>query len=154
NFETVKYFGNEAMEAERFDRSMARYEVAATRIWTSLGWLNFGQGVIFGIGMAVIMAMSAMEVQAGTHTVGDFVFVNAMLMQLSVPLNFIGFIYREIRQGLTDIEQMFDLLDVEEEVTDSPAAVPLEVAAAKVEFRDVQFAYEPNRQILKGISFE
>lgn len=154
NFETVKYFGNEAMEAERFDRSMARYEVAATRIWTSLGWLNFGQGVIFGIGMAVIMAMSAMEVQAGTHTVGDFVFVNAMLMQLSVPLNFIGFIYREIRQGLTDIEQMFDLLDVEEEVTDSPAAVPLEVAAGKVEFRDVQFAYEPNRQILKGISFE
>lgn len=154
NFETVKYFGNEAMEAERFDRSMARYEVAATRIWTSLGWLNFGQGVIFGIGMAVIMAMSAMEVQAGTHTVGDFVFVNAMLMQLSVPLNFIGFIYREIRQGLTDIEQMFDLLDVEEEVTDSPAAVPLEVGAGKVEFRDVQFAYEPNRQILKGISFE
>ncbi|MCG8269973.1 ABC transporter ATP-binding protein/permease [Aquamicrobium sp. NLF2-7] len=154
NFETVKYFGNEAMEAERFDRSMARYEVAATRIWTSLGWLNFGQGVIFGIGMAVIMAMSAMEVQAGTHTVGDFVFVNAMLMQLSVPLNFIGFIYREIRQGLTDIEQMFDLLDVEEEVIDSPAAVPLAVAAGKVEFRDVQFAYEPNRQILKGISFE
>ncbi|MBB6012479.1 ATP-binding cassette subfamily B protein [Aquamicrobium lusatiense] len=154
NFETVKYFGNEAMEAERFDRSMARYEVAATRIWTSLGWLNFGQGVIFGIGMAVIMAMSAMEVQAGTHTVGDFVFVNAMLMQLSVPLNFIGFIYREIRQGLTDIEQMFDLLDVEEEVTDSPAAIPLAVAAGKVEFRDVQFAYEPNRQILKGISFE
>jgi ATP-binding cassette subfamily B protein len=154
NFETVKYFGNEAMEAERFDRSMARYEVAATRIWTSLGWLNFGQGVIFGFGMAVIMAMSAMEVQAGTHTVGDFVFVNAMLMQLSVPLNFIGFIYREIRQGLTDIEQMFDLLDVEEEVTDSPAAIPLAVAAGKVEFRDVQFAYEPNRQILKGISFE
>ena len=154
NFETVKYFGNEAMEAERFDRSMARYEVAATRIWTSLGWLNFGQGVIFGIGMAVIMAMSAMEVQAGTHTVGDFVFVNAMLMQLSVPLNFIGFIYREIRQGLTDIEQMFDLLDVEEEVTDSPAAIPLAVAAGNFEFRDVQFAYEPNRQILKGISFE
>lgn len=154
NFETVKYFGNEAMEAQRFDRSMARYEIAATRIWTSLGWLNFGQGVIFGIGMTVIMAMSALEVQAGTHTVGDFVFVNAMLMQLSVPLNFIGFIYREIRQGLTDIEQMFDLLDVKEEVTDSSSAVPLTIGAAKVEFRDVQFAYEPNRQILKGISFE
>ncbi len=154
NFETVKYFGNEAMEARRFDRSMARYEIAATRIWTSLGWLNFGQGVIFGVGMTVIMAMSALEVQAGTHTVGDFVFVNAMLMQLSVPLNFIGFIYREIRQGLTDIEQMFDLLDVEEEVTDSPSAVPLKVGAGKVEFRDVQFAYEPNRQILKGVSFE
>jgi len=154
NFETVKYFGNEAMEAERFDRSMARYETAATRIWTSLGWLNFGQGVIFGIGMTVIMAMSAMEVQAGTHTVGDFVFVNAMLMQLSVPLNFIGFIYREIRQGLTDIEQMFDLLDVKAEVVDKPQAVALGVGAGKVEFRDVRFAYEPNRQILKGISFE
>ncbi|EXL03918.1 ABCB family ABC transporter ATP-binding protein/permease [Aquamicrobium defluvii] len=154
NFETVKYFGNEAMEAERFDRSMARYETAATRIWTSLGWLNFGQGVIFGIGMTVIMAMSALEVQAGTHTVGDFVFVNAMLMQLSVPLNFIGFIYREIRQGLTDIEQMFDLLDVKAEVVDKPDAVALGVGAGKVEFRDVRFAYEPNRQILKGISFE
>jgi ATP-binding cassette subfamily B protein len=154
NFETVKYFGNEAMEAERFDRSMARYETAATRIWTSLGWLNFGQGVIFGIGMTVIMAMSAVEVQAGTHTVGDFVFVNAMLMQLSVPLNFIGFIYREIRQGLTDIEQMFDLLDVRAEVVDKPDAVALGVGAGKVEFRDVRFAYEPNRQILKGISFE
>lgn len=154
NFETVKYFGNEAMEAERFDRSMARYETAATRIWTSLGWLNFGQGVIFGIGMTVIMAMSAIEVQAGTQTVGDFVFVNAMLMQLSVPLNFIGFIYREIRQGLTDIEQMFDLLDVKAEVVDKPDAVPLGIGAGKVEFRDVQFAYEPNRQILKGVSFE
>ncbi len=154
NFETVKYFGNEAMEAERFDRSMARYETAATRIWTSLGWLNFGQGVIFGIGMTVIMAMSAIEVQAGTHTVGDFVFVNAMLMQLSVPLNFIGFIYREIRQGLTDIEQMFDLLDVKAEVVDKPDAVALGVGAGRVEFRDVRFAYEPNRQILKGISFE
>jgi ATP-binding cassette subfamily B protein len=154
NYETVKYFGNEKMEAARYDRSMARYEDAATRTWTSLGWLNFGQGVIFGLGMAAVMALSAWEVTQGTHTIGDFVFVNAMLMQLSVPLNFIGFIYREIRQGLTDIEQMFDLLDVEEEVTDSPAAIPLAVAAGKVEFRDVQFAYEPNRQILKGISFE
>ncbi|MET3790569.1 ABCB family ABC transporter ATP-binding protein/permease [Aquamicrobium terrae] len=154
NFETVKYFGNERMEAERFDRSMARYEAAATRIWTSLGWLNFGQGVIFGIGMTVVMAMSALEVQAGTQTVGDFVFVNAMLMQLSVPLNFIGFIYREIRQGLTDIEQMFDLLDVQAEVVDRPDAVPLAVGSGKVEFRDVQFSYEPNRQILKGVSFE
>ena len=154
NFETVKYFGNEVMEAERFDRSMARYEIAATRIWTSLGWLNFGQGVIFSIGMAAVMAMSALEVQAGTQTVGDFVFVNAMLMQLSVPLNFIGFIYREIRQGLTDIEQMFDLLDVKAEVVDRPDAVPLAVGPGKVEFRDVHFSYEPNRKILKGVSFE
>lgn len=154
NFETVKYFGNERMEAERFDRSMERYEAAATRTWTSLGWLNFGQGVIFGLGTTIVMALSAREVMAGTHTVGDFVFVNVMLMQLAVPLNFIGFIYREIRQGLTDIEQMFDLLDVPQEVVDHADAKPLKIAAGKVEFRDVHFAYDPERPILKGISFE
>jgi ATP-binding cassette subfamily B protein len=154
NYETVKYFNNEGMEAERFDRSMARYEMAATRIWTSLGWLNFGQGIIFGLGTVIVMCMSALEVQAGTQSVGDFVFINAMLVQLSVPLNFIGFIYREIRQGLTDIEQMFDLLDVPQEITDKPDARPLAVSAGKVEFRDVHFAYDPNRKILKGISFE
>ncbi|MER9404958.1 ABC transporter ATP-binding protein/permease [Mesorhizobium caraganae] len=154
NYETVKYFNNEGMEAERFDRSMARYEMAATRIWTSLGWLNFGQGIIFGFGTVIVMCMSALEVQAGTQSVGDFVFINAMLVQLSVPLNFIGFIYREIRQGLTDIEQMFDLLDVPQEITDKPDARPLAVSAGKVEFRDVHFAYDPSRKILKGISFE
>jgi len=154
NFETVKYFGNEAMEATRFDRSMERYETAATRIWTSLGWLNFGQVVIFGAGMAVMMVLSAREVMAGTQTIGDFVFINAMLMQLSVPLNFIGFIYREIRQALTDIEQMFDLLDVPAEVVDKPDAKPLAIAQGRVEFRDVHFSYDPNRQILKGVSFE
>ncbi|TIO65184.1 MAG: ABC transporter ATP-binding protein/permease, partial [Mesorhizobium sp.] len=129
NFETVKYFTNERMEAERFDRSMARYETAATKTWTSLGWLNFGQGLIFGLGTVVVMCMSALEVQAGTQSVGDFVFINAMLMQLSVPLNFIGFIYREIRQGLTDIEHMFDLLDVPQEIVDKPDARPLKVSA-------------------------
>jgi ATP-binding cassette, subfamily B, heavy metal transporter len=154
NFETVKYFNNERMEAERFDRSMARYEIAATKTWTSLGWLNFGQGLIFGLGMTVAMWMSALEVMAGTQTIGDFVFINAMLMQLSVPLNFIGFIYREIRQGLTDIEQMFDLLDVPQEVIDRPGAVPLKVSEGTVEFRDVHFAYDPDRQILKGVSFK
>ncbi|WP_019170566.1 ABCB family ABC transporter ATP-binding protein/permease [Pseudaminobacter salicylatoxidans] len=154
NFETVKYFNNERMEAERFDRSMSRYEIAATRIWTSLGWLNFGQGAIFGAGMAVAMWMSAREVMAGTQNIGDFVFINAMLMQLSVPLNFIGFIYREIRQGLTDIEHMFDLLDVKQEVVDKPAAKALAIGQGKVEFRDVHFAYDPQRPILKGISFE
>lgn len=154
NFETVKYFNNERMEAERFDRSMARYESAATKTWTSLGWLNFGQGVIFGLGMTVVMWMSAREVMAGTQTVGDFVFVNAMLMQLSVPLNFIGMIYREIRQGLTDIEKMFDLLDVPQEVVDKPGAQALVVGSGRVEFRDVHFAYDKNRQILKGVSFE
>jgi len=154
NFETVKYFGNERMEAERYDRSMAGYEHSATRVWTSLGWLNFGQGVIFGIGLLVMMAMSARAVQAGEQTIGDFVFINAMLMQLSVPLNFIGFIYREIRQGLTDIEQMFDLLDVEAEVTDRPDAEPLAIADGAIRFEDVHFAYDPERPILKGISFE
>ncbi|AEH89692.1 ABC transporter ATP-binding protein/permease [Mesorhizobium sp. B283B1A] len=154
NFETVKYFTNEAMEAERFDRSMARYEIAATKTWTSLGWLNFGQGAIFGLGTVVVMCMSALEVQAHTQTVGDFVFINAMLVQLSVPLNFIGFIYREIRQGLTDIEHMFDLLDVPQEIVDKPDAKPLVVSAGKVEFRDVHFSYDPNRKILKGVSFD
>ncbi|UXN62823.1 ABC transporter ATP-binding protein/permease [Phyllobacterium zundukense] len=154
NYETVKYFGNENMEAGRFDAAMARYEISATRIWTSLGWLNFGQAVIFGIGMAVMMIMSGREVLAGTQTLGDFVFINAMLMQLSVPLNFIGFIYREVRQGLTDIEQMFDLLDVEQEVMDRPDAKPLVIERGAVRFDNVQFAYDPKRPILKGVSFE
>ncbi|WP_224007645.1 ABC transporter ATP-binding protein/permease [Aureimonas sp. SA4125] len=154
NFETVKYFGNETMEAERFDRSMARYEKAATETWTSLGWLNFGQGVIFAAGMGAAMVMSALEVRAGTQTLGDFVFINAMLMQLSIPLNFIGFIYREIRQGLTDIEQMFGLLDVEEEVKDRPGAPALKVTEGAIRFENVRFNYDPAREILKGISFE
>ncbi|WP_077547038.1 ABCB family ABC transporter ATP-binding protein/permease [Pseudorhizobium flavum] len=151
NFETVKYFGNEEMEARRFDASMARYEKSATQVWTSLGWLNFGQGVIFGLGMTV---MSAMAVQRGEQTIGDFVFVNALLLQLSVPLNFIGFVYREIRQGLTDIEQMFDLLEVEAEVVDKPDAQPLQIRQGALAFRDVHFSYDPERPILKGISFE
>ncbi|MEL4070560.1 ABC transporter ATP-binding protein/permease [Ochrobactrum sp. GPK 3] len=154
NFETVKYFGNETMEAKRFDASMARYEKAATQTWTSLGWLNFGQAVIFGVGMAIVMVMSALEVRAGTQSIGDFVFINALLMQLSIPLNFIGFIYREIRQGLTDIEQMFDLLDVKQEVSDKPGAKPLQVDKGAIRFDDVHFAYDSNRPILKGISFE
>ncbi|MCR9139122.1 MAG: ABC transporter ATP-binding protein/permease [Alphaproteobacteria bacterium] len=153
NFETVKYFCNESMEAARYDESMERYEHAATRIWTSLGWLNMGQGVIFGIGMAIMMVMSAMAVQRGEQTIGDFVFINAMLMQLSIPLNFIGFVYREIRQGLTDIEQMFDLLDVEAEVTDKPDAVPLRDTEGAIQFEDVHFRYETDRPILHGISF-
>ena len=154
NFETVKYFGNERMEAERFDRSMARYERAATKTWTSLGWLNFGQGAIFGVGMTIVMVLSALEVRAGTHTVGDFVFVNAMMMQLSIPLNFIGFIYREIRQAVTDIEQMFGLLDVSQEVVDKSGAKPLEIGSGAVSFKDVYFAYDPERSILKGVSFD
>ncbi|AJY46615.1 ABCB family ABC transporter ATP-binding protein/permease [Martelella endophytica] len=154
NYETVKYFGNEDMEARRFDSSMARYEEAATRIWTSLGWLNFGQGVIFGIGMTAMMVLSARAVQAGTETIGDFVFVNAMLIQLAIPLNFIGSVYREIRQGLTDIEQMFDILEVDPEITDKPDAEPLQVRQGAIAFKDVHFSYDPARPILKGVSFE
>src|SRR5690606_35899898 len=153
NFETVKYFGNEDLEARRFDASMARYEKSATQVWTSLGWLNFGQGVVFGLGMSVMMVMSALAVQRGEQTIGDFVFVNAMLLQLSVPLNFIGFVYREIRQGLTDIEQMFDLLEVEAEVKDRPDAAPLQISQGAITFKDVHFSYDPDRPILKGISF-
>ncbi|GAB4349657.1 MAG: ABC transporter ATP-binding protein/permease [Oricola sp.] len=153
NFETVKYFGNEDMEARRFDGAMAGYERAATRVWTSLGWLNFGQALIFGAGMLVMMWMSARAVQAGEQTLGDFVFINAMLIQLSIPLNFIGFIYREIRQGLTDIEQMFDLLDVKAEVEDKPGARDLVVRDGHIIFDDVKFAYDPQRPILRGISF-
>ncbi len=154
NFETVKYFGNEEMEAKRFDSSMARYEKAATDVWTSLGWLNFGQGVIFGLGTTVMMVMSALAVQRGEQTIGDFVFVNALLLQLSVPLNFIGFVYREIRQGLTDIEQMFDLLEVQAEVVDRPDARPLDIGQGSIAFKDVHFSYDPARPILKGVSFE
>ena len=154
NFETVKYFGNEDMEARRFDASMARYEKSATEVWTSLGWLNFGQGVIFGIGSAVMLVMSGLAVQRGEQSIGDFVFVNAMLLQLAAPLNFIGFVYREIRQGLTDIEQMFDLLEVDAEIEDAPDAKELQIERGGIAFKDVHFHYDPDRPILKGISFE
>jgi ATP-binding cassette subfamily B protein len=154
NFETVKYFGNERMEAERFDLSMARYEKAATKSWTSLAWLNFGQTVIFVIGMAVCMILSARAVMAGTQTIGDFVMINALLMQLAIPLNFIGFVYREIKQGLVDIEQMFALLNVEPDVRDKPDAKPLAVTEGAIRFDDVSFRYEAQRPILKGISFD
>jgi ATP-binding cassette subfamily B protein len=154
NFETVKYFGNEEMEAKRFDKSMERYERAATQVWTSLGWLNFGQALIFGAGTAVMMTISALAVQRGEQTIGDFVFINAMLIQLAIPLNFIGFVYREIRQGLTDIEHMFDLLDVRAEVVDRPNAKELEIEKGAIAFKNVQFAYDPARPILKGISFD
>ncbi|MCC0020456.1 MAG: ABC transporter ATP-binding protein/permease [Nitratireductor sp.] len=154
NFETVKYFGNEDMEAERFDQSMARYEQAATKVWTSLAWLNFGQAVILGIGMGACMWLSAKAVAAGTQTIGDFVLINALLLQLAIPLNFIGFIYREIRQGLTDLESMFSLLDEEPEISDRPDARDLDVTDGSIRFDDVDFHYDPDRHILKGVSFE
>lgn len=154
NFETVKYFGNEEMEAKRFDKSMESYEKSATQVWTSLGWLNFGQGAIFGVGMTIMMVMSALAVQRGDQTLGEFIYINAMLMQLSIPLNFIGFVYREIRQGLTDLEQMFDLLEIDAEIEDSPDSKDLKVKDGSIKFEDVQFAYDENRPILKGISFD
>ncbi|MCB1440659.1 MAG: ABC transporter ATP-binding protein/permease, partial [Nitratireductor sp.] len=144
----------EDMEAERFDQSMARYEQAATKVWTSLAWLNFGQAVILGIGMGACMWLSAKAVAAGTQTIGDFVLINALLLQLAIPLNFIGFIYREIRQGLTDLESMFSLLDEEPEISDRPDARDLDVTDGSIRFDDVDFHYDPDRHILKGVSFE
>jgi ATP-binding cassette, subfamily B, heavy metal transporter len=154
NFETVKYFGNEQMEVERYDKSMERYQTAATRTWTSLAWLNLGQTAIFTTGMTAVMAMSASEVMAGTKTIGDFVLINALLIQLSIPLHFIGMLYREIRQGLADIEAMFDLLAVSSEVADKPGARPIVVEDGAVRFENVSFFYDPARPILKGISFD
>ncbi|WP_286175671.1 ABC transporter ATP-binding protein/permease [Labrenzia sp. CE80] len=154
NFETVKYFGNEKMEAARFDVSMEKYEKAATKTWTSLAWLNLGQTVILGIGMAACMVLSARSVMAGTQTIGDFVLINALLMQISIPLNFIGFIYREIRQGLADIESMFDLLGVPAEIEDRANAKDLRAVEGRIVFDNVRFHYDQNRPILKGIDFE
>ena len=154
NFETVKYFGNENMEAARYDRAMARYEQAAIRIWTSIAWLNIGQAVIFTIGMTIVMAMSGAAVLRGEQTIGDFVLINALLMQLSIPLNFIGFVYREIKQGLVDVEAMFALRYVAPEIVAKPDATTLVVRGGTVRFENVTFAYDPARPILKGISFE
>ncbi|HVW94313.1 MAG TPA: ABC transporter ATP-binding protein/permease [Devosia sp.] len=153
NYETVKYFNNEALEARRFDLSMASYERAAIRIWNSLGLLNFGQALIFYTGTAIIGAMTVLGVLAGRLTLGDFVLINTFLMQIYRPLNQIGFVYREIRQGLTDIEEMFRLLDQQPEVEDAEDAHPLRVDGPVVRFEDVHFSYDPDRAILKGISF-
>ncbi len=152
NFETVKYFGNEEHEAGRFGKSMATYEKAAVKTWISLAVLNAGQAFIYAVGMTVIMVMSALAVQAGNGTVGDFVMVNALMIQLYMPLNFIGSSYREIKQGLIDVEQMFTLLKVNAEIEDKPGAEPLRVGDAEVVFEDVDFAYDPERPILKKLS--
>lgn len=154
NFETVKYFGNEKLEANRFSDSMKRYEIAATKVWTSLAWLNFGQAIIMGLGMAACMILSAQAVQSGEQTLGDFVMINALLMQLFLPLNFIGFLYREIRQGFADLEDMFSLLAVEQEIQDQPDAEPLAVKRGVITFEKVRFQYEDDRKILKEVSFE
>jgi ABC-type transport system involved in Fe-S cluster assembly fused permease/ATPase subunit len=154
NYETVKYFGNEELEARRFDSSMARYVKAAIRTYTSLGVLNTGQAVIFTTGTVICMLLAARDVTRGALTVGDFVMINAILMQLYLPLNFMGMVYREIKQGLIDIETMFALLHEPAEIVDRPGAKPLHVAKGEIKFENVSFAYDPERPILKHVSFE
>jgi ATP-binding cassette, subfamily B, heavy metal transporter len=154
NYETVKYFGAEVRENNRYDRLMATYEKASTKSYTSLAILNSGQAIIFTLGLTVCMAMSAADVAASRNTVGDFVLVNAMLIQLYQPLNFMGMVYREIRQALVDIEKMFDIIETNAEVADKPGAKPLAISAGAVKFENVQFHYMPERAILKGVSFE
>jgi ATP-binding cassette subfamily B protein len=152
NYETVKYFGAEEREMQRYDRSMARYEAASVQTYTSLAWLNAGQALIFTLGLAGTMVMCAYGIRAGTNTVGDFVMINAMMIQLYVPLNFMGMVYREIKQAVTDIETMFSILSRDPEIKDKPDATPLHVAAGDIRFENVSFAYEPDRPILKGLS--
>jgi ATP-binding cassette subfamily B protein len=154
NYETVKYFSAEQREAERYDKSMMRYETASVSAYTSLAVLNAGQAVIFTLGLAAAMMMCAFEIRAGTKTIGDFVLINSMMIQLYQPLNFMGMVYREIKQAVIDIEMMFSILAREPEIKDIPNAPPLKVASGNVRFENVAFSYEPDRRILKGISFE
>ncbi|MGA8960737.1 MAG: ABC transporter ATP-binding protein/permease, partial [Pseudolabrys sp.] len=154
NYETVKYFSAEEREAGRYDRAMARYEDASVRAYTSLAVLNAGQAVIFTVGLAAVMVMCAFEIRAGSKTVGDFVLINAMMIQLYQPLNFMGMVYREIKQAITDIELMFSILGREPEIQDGADAPTLKVNKGVIRFENVTFAYEPSRRILKGISFE
>ncbi|HSF63962.1 MAG TPA: ABC transporter ATP-binding protein/permease [Paracoccaceae bacterium] len=152
NFETVKYFGAEAREAARYDSAMQRYESAAVKTGLSLSFLNLGQSFLITSGLVAVMVMAAMGVQAGRLTVGDFVMVNAYMIQITLPLNFLGTVYREIRQALVDMGEMFALLGQPTEVKDRPGAPDLAVAGGDVEFDRVEFGYEATRPILKGIS--
>ena len=154
NYETVKYFVAEEREASRYDRTMARYEDASVKAYTSLAVLNAGQAAIFTVGLGAAMVLCVFGIRAGTNTVGDFVMINAMMIQLYQPLNFMGMVYREIKQAVTDIELMFSILAREPEIEDAPGARPIAVSRGAIRFEDVQFAYEPARQILKGLSFE
>src|ERR1700727_2359910 len=154
NYETVKYFGSEAREAARYDRSMEGYERASVKTYTSLAVLNTGQAIIFTAGLTATMMMSAAGVRAGHNTVGDFVMINAMMIQLYTPLNFMGMVYREIKQAIIDIEKMFLVLAKNPEVKDIPGAKPLIVTSGNLRFDDVRFSYDPERAILKGLSFE
>ena len=151
NFETVKYFGAETREAARYDAAMQGYEMAALKTSYSLGVINIGQALIINTAMVVVMLMSVQGVANGTMSVGGFVAVNAYIMQVMMPLNFLGFVYREIRQALVDMSEMFSLLEQPPEVQDKPGAPPLRVASGRIEFRDVHFSYDPERAILKGV---
>jgi ATP-binding cassette subfamily B protein len=154
NYETVKYFSAEAREAQRYDRSMDRYERASVKTYTSLAVLNAGQAVIFTVGLTATMVLCAIGVRNGTNSVGDFVMINAMMIQLYQPLNFMGMVYREIKQAVIDIEKMFAILSRKPEIEDRPGASELKVTSGAIRFENVNFAYEAGRQILKGLSFE
>ncbi len=154
NYETVKYFGAEAREARRYDGAMAMYEVAAVKTGQSLSFLNVGQSFLITCGLVIVMVFAAQGVQAGTLTVGDFVMVNAYMIQITLPLNFLGTVYREIRQALVDMGQMFGLLGQPAEVTDKPDASALRVQGGAILFDNVAFHYDPERAILKGITLK
>ena len=153
NYETVKYFNNEEYEARRYDQQMLHWEDAATRSQVSLSWLNLGQQIIIALGVTAMMWRAASGVVAGTMTIGDLVLVNAFLIQLYMPLNFLGVVYREIRQSLADIERMFGLLAVNREIADSPDATALLPGEVELRFAGVEFFYEANRQILHQVTF-
>ena len=153
NYETVKYFGNEAHEARRYDGAMRGYEEAAVRNTISLSALNVGQAGIIAAGLVLVTVMAGNDVVAGTMTIGDFVLVNAYLIQLYLPLNFLGFVYRQIRQSLTDMEVMFNILDIPAEITDAPDAPPLRITGGEVVFDHVDFGYDERRPILRDVSF-
>jgi ATP-binding cassette subfamily B protein len=154
NYETVKYFSAETREAARYDRSMARYEDASVKAYVSLTVLNAGQAVIFTLGLAAAMVLCASDIERGVNTVGDFVMINAMMIQLYTPLNFMGMVYREIKQAVIDIELMFSILGREPEIEDRADARPLKVHAGAIRFENVSFFYDPERPILKGLTFE
>ncbi|TAK49827.1 MAG: ABC transporter ATP-binding protein/permease [Xanthobacteraceae bacterium] len=153
NYETVKYFSSERHESLRYDRSMERYEEASVKAYTSLAVLNTGQAIIFTAGLTATMLMCVAGIRNGVNTVGDFVMINAMMVQLYMPLNFMGMLYREIKQALIDIEKMFSILSLAPEVRDRKGAGSLKVARGDIRFENVAFAYEPERPILRGISF-
>jgi ATP-binding cassette, subfamily B, heavy metal transporter len=154
NYETVKYFGNERFEADRFDEGLAAWETARMKNVLSLVLLNSGQALIIAAAITVMMILAANQVAAGTMTIGDLVMVNAYMIQLFIPLNFLGFVYREIRQSLANIERLFDLLEKPVKVQDLPGAPDLKVTAGAVRFEDVHFRYHPDRAILQGVSLE